>query len=59
LRHTFADGLRREGVDVGVIQRALGHANLATTVRYLDHVSPAQVVAALTARAEPEGLAIL
>jgi integrase len=57
LRHTFADGLRREGVDV--IQRALGHANLATTVRYLDHVSPAQVAAALTTRAEPEGLAIL
>ncbi len=56
LRHSFADGLRREGVDVGIISRALGHRSLQTTLRYLDHVSPAQVLIALRARPEPEGL---
>jgi site-specific recombinase XerD len=56
LRHSFADGLRREGIDVGIISRALGHRSLQTTLRYLDHVSPGQVLSALRTRPEPEGL---
>ena len=50
LRHTHASELRTEGVDVGVISKQLGHASIATTSRYLDHVNPAAVVAAIQAR---------
>lgn len=38
LRHTFAAELAREGVSMPMIQRLLGHANLATTSRYLSTV---------------------
>lgn len=34
LRHTFATRLRREGVDIAVIQRLMGHASIETTQRY-------------------------
>jgi site-specific recombinase XerD len=50
LRHTLAVELRREGVDVGVISRQLGHGSIATTARYLDHVAPLEVVEAMRAR---------
>lgn len=43
-RHTFACELRREGVDVGVISKALGHSSIATTTRYLDHIAPQAVI---------------
>ena len=33
--------------DQDVIQRQLGHTNLATTSRYLDHVAPEDVIAAV------------
>lgn len=36
LRHTFAIGLYRKSKDVKLVQRALGHKNLATTEVYLD-----------------------
>jgi site-specific recombinase XerD len=56
LRHSHAAELAAEGVPVNVISRQLGHANSAVTARYLDHVAPAQVIAAMQHRtwAEPE-----
>jgi site-specific recombinase XerD len=50
LRHTFAAELLEEGVDVVTIQKALGHRWLNTTQVYLEHISPAAVVAAGRAR---------
>jgi integrase len=47
LRHSRAAELEREGIRVSVIQRSLGHRNLATTSEYLDHISAADVVAAM------------
>ncbi len=40
LRHTHSAELVAEGVPLNVIQKQLGHANLATTSRYLDHIAP-------------------
>ena len=51
LRHTHASELRQEGIDVGIISKQLGHASIATTARYLDHVAPQAVVDAMRARA--------
>ena len=50
LRHTGAAELRSEGVDVGIISKQLGHSSIATTARYLDHISPAAVVEAMQRR---------
>jgi site-specific recombinase XerD len=50
LRHTMAAEMRAEGADIGVISKALGHSSIATTARYLDHVAPAAVVAAMRSR---------
>ncbi len=44
LRHTHAAELRGEGIDIGIISKQLGHRSIATTVRYLDHIAPWQVV---------------
>ena len=44
LRHTGASELLSEGVDVGVISKQLGHKSIATTARYLDHISPQRVI---------------
>jgi integrase/recombinase XerD len=49
-RHTHAVELAAEGVPVNVISRQLGHANSSVTARYLDHVAPADVVAAMQRR---------
>lgn len=35
LRHTFASSLVSDGVDILIIQKLLGHTNLATTQKYL------------------------
>ncbi|MCB9836747.1 MAG: phage integrase family protein [Phycisphaera sp.] len=44
LRHTHAAELRAEGIDIGIISKQLGHRSIATTVRYLDHIAPWEVV---------------
>ena len=41
-RHSYATSLLRRGVDIHVVQRLLGHANIATTTRYL-HLSDADL----------------
>lgn len=50
LRHTGAAELRAEGTDIAIISRQLGHSSIATTSRYLDHISPQQVIDAIRKR---------
>lgn len=50
LRHTFAAELREEGVDIAVIRKQLGHVGLMATLRYLDHLHPRDVIAAMRDR---------
>ncbi|MCC7205489.1 MAG: phage integrase family protein [Phycisphaeraceae bacterium] len=50
LRHTHAAELRFEGLDIGLIAKQLGHASIATTARYLDHIAPLSVVEAMRRR---------
>lgn len=50
LRHTMAFEMMMEGIPVPIIQRQLGHANLGTTQRYLDHIAPKDVVEAMQQR---------
>jgi integrase/recombinase XerD len=57
LRHTFAVDCMREGVPIGLIQKLLGHNDLATTVRYLDHLTNAEAVEAHQARQWPQQIA--
>jgi site-specific recombinase XerD len=44
LRHSMAFDLMWEGVPVPLIQAQLGHASLATTQRFLDHLAPKDLV---------------
>lgn len=44
LRHTHAAQLAAEHVPLNVIQAQLGHSSAATTSRYLQHISPVQVI---------------
>jgi site-specific recombinase XerD len=50
LRHAHAAELAAEGVPVNVVQRQLGHASLAVTSRYLDHIAPADLIERMHAR---------
>ena len=50
LRHSHAADLVREGVPVNLIQRQLGHASLAVTSAYLDHLAPEQVISVIRQR---------
>jgi integrase/recombinase XerD len=49
-RHTHAAQLRAEGVDIAIISRQLGHTNITTTARYLDHLAPTAVIEAIGRR---------
>ncbi|MHA7813103.1 MAG: tyrosine-type recombinase/integrase [Phycisphaerales bacterium] len=50
LRHTHASELRAEGVDIAVIKRQLGHRSLLTTIEYLDHLNPTQMLVSIARR---------
>ena len=50
LRHTHAAELASEGVPLNIIQRQLGHSNVGTTSRYIDHIRPQQVIEAMHTR---------
>ena len=50
LRHTMAFEVMMEGTPVPLIQQQLGHASLATTQRYLQHIAPAELIATMQAR---------
>lgn len=53
-RHSHAAELANEGVPVHLIQRQLGHSNVSITSRYIDHLSPQQVIDAIRSRPTPE-----
>lgn len=46
-RHTFAVELLRAHVPIETISKMLGHSSIAITVRYLDHLTNSEAVAAL------------
>jgi integrase/recombinase XerD len=50
LRHTHASELAREGVPLHIIRRQLGHADLNMTARYIEHLSPQEVIDAMQRR---------
>ena len=49
-RHTHASELAREGVPLHIIRAQLGHQDLATTARYVDHLAPWEVIDAIRNR---------
>jgi site-specific recombinase XerD len=51
LRHSYATGLLREGVDVRVIQEQMGHSSLETTEIYLHTAGKKSVASPLDAEA--------
>lgn len=52
-RHTHAYELLREGTLLPIIQKQLGHGDLATTAKYVDHLLPQDVIDAMKVRAWP------
>lgn len=50
LRHTHAAELEAAGFTVSEIQQQLGHTNLNTTARYLNHISPSARIAKIRQR---------
>ena len=50
LRHTGAFELANEGYPLHVIQQQLGHSSLATTDRYIRHLTSTEVVEAMKKR---------
>jgi integrase len=46
-RHSHAARLAAGNVPINIISRQLGHSNIGTTSRYLDHIAPGDVIAAV------------
>jgi integrase len=55
LRHSFAIESIRRGVKINVLAKILGHANSATTSRYIDHLGDDDAVEALRRAWDDEG----
>jgi site-specific recombinase XerD len=53
LRHAHAVEMSREGMSLIVIQRQLGHADLAITSRYLRRIDNTEIIQAVHQRPEP------
>jgi site-specific recombinase XerD len=53
LRHAHAAEMSREGISLIVIQRQLGHADLAITSRYLRGIDNTEIIAAVHDRPAP------
>ena len=53
LRHAHAVEMSREGISLIVIQRQLGHADLAITSRYLRGIDNTEIIQAVHQRPEP------
>jgi site-specific recombinase XerD len=53
LRHAHAVEMSREGISLIVIQRRLGHADLAITSRYLRAIDSTEIIQAVHERPEP------
>ncbi|MGZ6616360.1 MAG: tyrosine-type recombinase/integrase, partial [Solirubrobacteraceae bacterium] len=53
LRHAHAVQMSREGISLLVIQRQLGHADLAITSRYLRGIDNTEIIAAVYERPAP------
>jgi site-specific recombinase XerD len=53
LRHAHAVEMSREGISLIVIQRQLGHADLAITSRYLRGIDNTEIIAAVHQRPAP------
>jgi site-specific recombinase XerD len=43
LRHTFGMAFQRDGKDLNLTAKVLGHASIQTTVRYADHLELAEI----------------
>ena len=53
LRHAHAVELAREGVALNIIQRQLGHSNVATTSVYLQGIDSEEIIATVHTRRAP------
>lgn len=53
LRHSCAYELATEGVPLVLIRAQLGHVDLETTQRYIDHLAPQTLIAAMRERTWP------
>ena len=53
LRHAHAVEMSREGISLLIIQRQLGHADLAITSRYLRGIDSTEIIAAVHERPAP------
>ena len=57
LRHSFAVEMLYERIPMTFIQKSLGHTQLSTTSRYLEHVTDPDLQAAMLARPMPQCVA--